>query len=64
MNIFTMFSNAMSVTSKMESASYRLGSVETESLINELCDTGCAQSGKSDASASDASFKGPLAYPS
>jgi len=64
MNIFSMFSNAMSVTSKIDSASFRAGSTESESLITELCDTGRAQSGKSDVSASSASFKGPLAYPS
>ena len=64
MNIFSLFSNAMSVASKVDSAPCRVDPAKTEGLINELCDAGRAQSNKSDAFASDATFKGSLPYPS
>lgn len=64
MNIFSLFSNAMRVASKVDSASCRVDPAETEALINELCDARRAQSNKSDAFASDATFKEPLPHPS
>ena len=65
MNIFSLFSNAMSMTGKVDRAAYGVEPGETDELIAEPCDTGHPQLPDSDASPGDEIFdNGTLPTPS